>query len=177
MAFEYLIGINHLGLTVPDIDEATEYFKSAFGAKIAYDGLTNADEPRAGQVVEQQLGLPKGGKIIRQRMLVIGNGPEIEMFEIEATPQREPIKLADYGWNHLSLYVTDIDKALAQAVKAGGQALSGVHGNSRYEDTPGNGSVYVLTPWGSLVELQIIPHGHYYPANSETNVWVPKKDG
>lgn len=65
MAFEYLIGINHLGLTVPDIDEATEYFKSAFGAKIAYDGLTNADEPRAGQVVEQQLGLPKEGKIIR----------------------------------------------------------------------------------------------------------------
>lgn len=50
-----------------------------------------------------------------------------------------------------------------------------MHGNSRYEDTPGNGSVYVLTPWSSLVELQTIPHGHYYPANSESNVWVPKK--
>ena len=32
-------------MTVPDMDEATKFFKEAFGAKIAYDGLTLADEP------------------------------------------------------------------------------------------------------------------------------------
>lgn len=117
-------------MTVPDMDEATKFFKEAFGAKIAYDGLTLADEPREGEMVERQLGLPKGGKI-------------------------EP--------------------ALEQAVKAGATALSEIHGNSRYEDTPGNASVYVTAPWGGLIELQCIPNGHYYSTSSETKVWIPPK--
>ncbi|WP_411848140.1 hypothetical protein [Staphylococcus pasteuri] len=31
------------------------------------------------------LGISKGARIIRQRMIVIGNGPNIEMFEVEVT--------------------------------------------------------------------------------------------
>jgi catechol 2,3-dioxygenase-like lactoylglutathione lyase family enzyme len=49
-------GINHVGLTVPNIDEATRFFKEAFGAKVAYDGLSYDDEPREGAEVERQLG-------------------------------------------------------------------------------------------------------------------------
>ena len=44
-------------------------------------------------------------------------------------------------------------------VAAGGQMLSEVHGNWRYEDTPGNASVYARAPWGTLIELQSIPGG------------------
>lgn len=44
---KFILGVNHLGMTVPDMDEATKFFKEAFGAKIAYDGLTLVDEPRA----------------------------------------------------------------------------------------------------------------------------------
>lgn len=127
---KFVLGINHLGMTVPDMDEATKFFKEAFGAKIAYDGLTLADEPREGETVERQLGLPQGGKM---------------------------------------------ESALEQAVKAGATALSEIHGNSRYEDMPGNVSVYVTAPWGGLIELQCIPNGYYYPASSETKVWTPPK--
>lgn len=162
-------------MTVPDMDEATKFFKEAFGAKIAYDGLTLADEPREGETVERQLGLPKGGKIVRQRMIVIGTGPGIELFEIKAEPQRQPVGLSDYGINHLSIFVSEIEPALEQAVKAGATALSEIHGNSRYEDTPGNASVYVTAPWGGLIELQCIPNGYYYPTSSETKVWIPPK--
>ena len=56
-------GINHVGLTVPNIDEATKFLKNAFGAK-----------------VERMLGLSEGAEIIKQRMIVIGNGANIEMF-------------------------------------------------------------------------------------------------
>ena len=48
-----------------------------------------------------------------------------------------------------------------------------MHDNSRHEDSPGNGSVYVEAPWGMLVELQTIPSGHYYPEESEAEVWMP----
>lgn len=46
-------GINHLGITVPNLDEATIFFKKALGAKWCYDGLTSDDEPRQGMIVEK----------------------------------------------------------------------------------------------------------------------------
>ncbi|MDO5634728.1 MAG: VOC family protein [Micrococcus sp.] len=166
-------GIQHVGLTVPDLEEATRFFVEGLGALVAYDGLSPDDEPRQGPEVEGQLGLPSGAAIHRQRMLVIGEGPGLEIFEISGE-QRPPAGLADLGLNHIALYCDDIDGSLARLVAAGGEALSEVHGNSRYEDSPGNGSVYVRAPWGMLVELQTIPSGHYYPDDSEAEVWMPR---
>ena len=80
----HIKGINHIGLTVLDIKEATTFLKEAFDAKIAYDALTYNDQPREGEEVERMLGLSKGAKIVRQRMIVIGEGANIEMFEIES---------------------------------------------------------------------------------------------
>lgn len=165
-------GIQHIGVTVPDLDTATRFLVDGLGAKIAYDGLTTDDEPRQGGEVERQLGLPKGAAIHKQRFFVIGEGPGLEVFEISAE-QRPAAGLADFGLNHLSLYCDDIEGSLARLVSAGGEALSEVHGNSRHEDTEGNGSVYVKAPWGMLIELQTIPNGHYYPADSQADVWMP----
>lgn len=165
-------GINHLGITVPDLDEATTFLKEGLDARIAYDGLTADDEPREGAEVERQLGLPRGAKILKQRMFVVGEGPGLEVFEI-AGEQREAVGLADLGLNHVSFYTDDIEGMRERLIRAGGTALSEVHENSRYEDTEDNGSVYVKAPWGMLIELQTIPHGHYYPKDSEARVWTP----
>lgn len=165
-------GIQHIGVTVPDLEAATRFFKEGLGAKVAYDGLSPDDEPRQGTEVEGQLGLPRGAAIHRQRMFVIGEGPGLEVFEISG-PQRDAAGLADIGLNHISLYCDDIHASLERLVAAGGQALSDVHENSRHEDSPGNGSVYVKAPWGMLIELQTIPGGHYYPPDSESDVWMP----
>ena len=50
-------GVGHIGVTVPDIDEATAFFRAGFGGKVAYDGLTRDDPPRRGREVERQHGL------------------------------------------------------------------------------------------------------------------------
>lgn len=165
-------GIQHIGVTVPDLDAATTFFVEGLGAKVAYDGLTPEDEPREGEEVERQLGLPSGAAIHRQRMIVIGEGPGLEVFEIRGE-QRAASGLADFGLNHISLYCDDIEGSLARLVAAGGRPLSEVHGNSRHEDSPGNGSVYVKAPWGMLIELQTIPSGHYYGEDSQAEVWMP----
>lgn len=165
-------GIQHIGITVPDLDAATRFLVEGLGAQVSYDGLTSEDEPRQGREVEAQLGLPTGAAIHRQRMFVVGEGPGLEVFEISGH-QRPSAGLADFGLNHMALYCDDIDGSLARLVDAGGEALSEVHGNSRYEDSPGNGSVYVKAPWGMLIELQTIPAGHYYPDDSESPVWMP----
>ncbi|MBF7024950.1 VOC family protein [Staphylococcus kloosii] len=169
-------GINHIGLTVPNIEEATKFFKEALDAKIAYDSQTKTDDPRAGTFVEHVLGLERGAKIIKKRMLVFGNGPNIEMFEFKDAHQSGAENLQDIGYTHISFYVDDFDKALERVKRAGGVPLSEPHENTRYEDTEGNATVYVRTPWGSLLELQTIPNGFYYPESSESAVFTPEAD-
>ena len=94
-------------------------------------------------------------------MIRIGNGPNLEVFEISGQQSAEA-GLTDLGLNYMCFYCDDIDSAPARLVAAGGQALSEVHENSRYADSEGEGSVHVKAPWGMLVELQSIPAGHYY---------------
>ena len=106
--------------------------------------------------------------------MVIGAGQGLELFEISGK-QREAAGLANFGLNHISFYCDDIEGSLQRLVDAVGEALSEVHGNSRYEDSEGNGSVYVKAPWGMLIELQTIPNGHYYPDSAEAKAWTPEK--
>lgn len=167
-------GINHVGLTVPDLQQATEFLQKALDAKFVYNGLTDNDLPRKGGDTERQLGLTEGSMVIKQRLLRIGNGPNLELFEIVSREQEQPVRLQDIGWNHISLYVDDIKHAVERVSIAGGQFLSEIHGNSRHEDTDGNASVYFKTPWGSLIELQSIPKGYYYPNDSEAETWIPE---
>lgn len=167
-------GINYVGLTVPDLQQATEFLQKALDARFVYDGLTDNDTPRKGADTERQLGLSSGSMIIKQRLLRIGNGPNLELFEIISQEQEQPVKLQDIGWNHISLYVDDINYSVERVREAGGRFLSEVHGNSRHEDTEDNASVYFLAPWGSLIELQSIPNGYYYPDDSEAETWMPE---
>lgn len=168
-------GINHIGLTVPNIEVATEFFKQGLDGKVAYDSQTQNDSPREGEFVEEVLGLEKGAKIIKKRMMVFGNGPNIELFEFKDASQQQAVSLQDIGFTHLSFYVDHFDKALSQIKRAGGQPISEPHLNTRYEDTKDNQTVYVKTPWGSLIELQTIPNGYYYPPDSEADVFIPNK--
>ena len=105
-------------------------------------------------------------------MIRIGNGPNLEVFEISGQQSAEA-GLTDLGLNYMCFYCDDIDSAPARLVAAGGQALSEVHENSRYADSEGEGSVHVKAPWGMLVELQSIPAGHHYLEGCTTRVSMP----
>ena len=113
-------GINHVGLTVPDLQQATEFFQKALDARFVYNGLTENDPPREGADTERQLGLTEGSMIIKQRLLRIGNGPNLELFEIVSKDQKTPARLQDIGWNHISFYVDDIHSAVERVRLAGG---------------------------------------------------------
>ena len=103
------------------------------------------DDPRQGEEVERMLGLSEGTKIVKQRMIVIGNSANIEMFEIVSDLQDGPLKLEDLGFNHISLFVENMDKAISDACDAGAIPLSEKHDNSRYEDSDESSSVYLKT--------------------------------
>ncbi|PJN48555.1 hypothetical protein PAEAM_60970 [Paenibacillus sp. GM1FR] len=39
-------GIDHIGITVPDMEQATLFLQQAFGAQLAYDHITPDDPHR-----------------------------------------------------------------------------------------------------------------------------------
>lgn len=119
--------------------------------------------------------LPAGSAIVAQRMIQIGTCPSLEVFQIEGAHPRAAAGLVDLGWGHVSLLVDDMAAVITRATSAGATALSAPHDNSRHEDTPGNASVYLRAPWGSLIELQALPIGHWYGTGSETEVWTPPR--
>lgn len=168
-------GIEHIGMTVPNIEEATLFFKEAFGALISYDVQRPEDEPMKGEDVEKQLGLPSGRKIVHMRLLRVEKGPSIELFELEAKPDQAPAGIADAGLHHFALYVDHIEEASKKFKAAGGSLLSEPHPLAGIEEGPHNRGVYGKTPWGSLIELIQYPDGIDYPEDSEAERWTPGK--
>lgn len=167
-------GIDHIGVTVPDIEEATVFFKKAFDAKIAYDNKKIEDEPLAGPNLEKTLGLKKGTKVIHMRLLSFNNSASIELFNYVDADQRRPSIASDLGVQHFGFYVDDIKEAAKAFVEAGGELLNDP-GELLGDLEDGTGHfVYGRAPWGMLIELiSYTPHGLNYPEDSEAKRFTP----
>jgi catechol 2,3-dioxygenase-like lactoylglutathione lyase family enzyme len=162
--------IEHIGITVPDLEQATDFFMDAFGAEKIYDML---DEPLAGSAVEIGLGIPQGARIEAIRMLRLGEGPNLELFTYSGTAQREPVVPSDYGLQHFCVYVDDIDEAATRLEKAGGQLLSAPGDLPGGDAGEGNRYLYARTPWGGTVELVTYPSPQAYESHTSLRRWRP----
>jgi catechol 2,3-dioxygenase-like lactoylglutathione lyase family enzyme len=126
----------------------------------------------AGADAEIQLGLPTGAKIVHMRLLRLGNGPSLELFQVSDAVQRGPAALPDIGLQHFALYVDNIDEAAARFEAAGGTLLSSPNPLVGPEAAPHNRWLYGRAPWGSLIELVTYPDGVKVP-RSTPGRWTP----
>ncbi len=163
--------VEHIGLTVPDLEQATTFFAAAFDAEMIYDMI---DEPLGGPAIEKGLGVPEGAVITAIRMLRLGNGPNLELFTYSGVPQRDPVRPSDYGLQHFCVYVDDIDAAAEQLESAGGLLLSSPGELPGGDAGAGNRYVYARTPWGSTVELVTYPSPQAYEATTDLRRWRPE---
>ncbi|WP_083078264.1 antibiotic biosynthesis monooxygenase [Thioclava electrotropha] len=166
-------GVDHAGLTVPDIDAATRFFSEAFGAVTLYDVLPEDGPDMEGEGPQAELGLSPGTRITHMRLVRIGNGPCLELFRIEGGEQSEPARLQDLGLTHLGLYVDDVEAACAAFAAAGGTLLKGPHPLANNEDNDGNAGIYGRAPWGTLIELLTYPGGIDLPEGAPAPRWTP----
>ncbi|MEJ8305452.1 VOC family protein [Saccharibacillus sacchari] len=171
-------GVDHIGITVSDMDQATTFFQKAFGAIVCYNGLTADQEPQQGKQTEQRLGLKPGAKVVQIRMLRIGNSVNLELFRFEDTEQSEPAIASDLGVQHFGFYTDNLDEAVRRFEDAGGTLLSEPSELTGWESGTGDSSepnrfVYGRTPWGMLIELLSLPKGVRYPDETEAKRWEP----
>ncbi|PLS04914.1 glyoxalase [Neobacillus cucumis] len=167
-------GIDHIGLTVPNIDEATEFFKKVFNARICYDVHTPEMPPQCGISAKRNVNLPEGESIDHIRLLRIGNTPCIELFHIKSKNQFVIDTIVNFGLTHLAFYTDNIELTAKKFVEAGGTLCSEPHLlPSEIEGGAKNYWVYGQAPWGSLIELISYSSGIDYPENSEVDRWTP----
>ena len=163
-------GIDHVGLTVPDLETASRFLEDAFGAIRLYDVQVPDAPPMAGAEAEKQLGLPTGAKIVHMRLLRVGEGPSLELFQFADASQRDAAALPDYGLQHIALYVDDIAKA-AEYLRS--KNVKTMQGPIPVNEGPAAGQsiLYFLTPWGMQMELISYPKGMAYEKSSKTVLW------
>lgn len=77
MPTETIRDMDHVGITGSDIDEATRFFKEAFGAEVIYDSVSRSDDVK-GEDTENILTLFPGTHITTVRMMTLKPGPGLE---------------------------------------------------------------------------------------------------
>lgn len=162
--------MDHIGITVPNLDAASKFFEDVLGAQTIYDMLP---EPMSGVAIEVALGVPEGTKLEAIRMMRLGSGPSLELFSYTADTQREPVRPSDFGIQHFAVFVDDIDAVAGRIAEHGGRILGTVDALPGGDEGPGNKFVYTHLPWGGTMELVEIPSPQAYETGTEIRRWKP----
>lgn len=166
-----LRGIDHIGLTVPNLDEATKFLVEAFDAVVLYDTYTLDQPPRNSEFTHKRLGIADSMAQRAIRTVALPFGPGIELFQYEGPDQREAVTPADIGWQHIAFYVDNMNEALAKVEAAGGKRNSDPVPLSGIEGGDGNYFCYCRTPWGSSIELITYPTPQPYLETAPRAKW------
>lgn len=169
-----LRGTEHIGFTVPNLDEAVDFFVKIIGCEPFYElGPFQSN----GDWMQTQLNLHPRAVMKRLKFLRCGNGSNFEIFEYSAPDQRlEQPKNSDIGGHHLAFYVDDINEAIAY-LKANGVRVLGEPVVREEGPSAGQTWVYFLTPWGMQMELVSYPNGKAYERDANRLLWHPASPG
>ncbi|WP_370208431.1 VOC family protein [Pararhodobacter marinus] len=162
-------GVNHIGLTVPDLDQAEGFFTEVLGCERAMAfGPFRDDE---GTFMQDLLAVDPRAVVNQIRMLRCGFGSNIELFSYDA-PDQAVIEQrnSDIGAYHIAFYVDDIDAAAAYLRDAGIQTNMGPLPVS---DGPAAGQsiLYFSAPWGLQFEAISFPEGMAYENQGGPILW------
>ena len=164
-----LRGTEHIGFTVPDLDQAERFFVDVIGCERIYAlGPFIKDD----NWMVEHLGVHSRTVMRELRFFRCKFGPNFEIFQYEAADGAAPQpKNSDIGGHHLAFYVDDFDTAL-EYLKNKGVAIMGEPTLSK-SHSEGQKWVYFTSPWGMQFELVSFPNGKAYEAQAATKLWHP----
>jgi catechol 2,3-dioxygenase-like lactoylglutathione lyase family enzyme len=142
--------LTHVGLVVPDIHAAVDWYSSVLGFVVLAPAVLLSADSHAGRVAAAIYGERFGS--CRQAQLMAGNGVALELFEFLDPPTQPRSGDFEYwraGLFHICVVDPDIHGLAARIVESGGRM--------RTEGSPQQ-LVYCEDPFGNVVE--IFTHSH-----------------
>ena len=173
MGLPGLRGTEHIGFTVPDLDEAERFFVDVIGCEKVYSlGPFIRDD----NWLADQIGVHPRAIMRELRFFRCKFGPNFEIFQWETPdPQVAPPKNSDIGGHHLAFYVDNIDTAV-DYLRSHDVTLMGDIVESQNASF-GQRWIYFLTPWGMQCELVSFPQGKAYEKTTDVRLWHPADPG
>lgn len=166
-----LKGVEHIGLTVPDLEAATRFFTDVIGAETLYD---IGPFERPDDWMATHLATHPRARINKMRVIKIANGPVLELFEFTSPDQRtQSPRNSDVGGWHIAFYVDDMDQALV-ALKAHGCEIQSGPVDMTEGPSAGLTWLYFTAPWGQQLELVSYPGGIAAYRDKQAEVWRPR---
>jgi catechol 2,3-dioxygenase-like lactoylglutathione lyase family enzyme len=165
-------GHDHTGITVPDLDQAVDFFTNVVGCKKAMSFGPFADDK--GTFMQDVLGVDPKAVIEQITMVRCGYGSNIELFQYTAPDQKDLTpKNSDIGGFHIAFYVDDVAAAKAYLEAKGVKTRMGP---IPVTEGPAGGQtiLYFQAPWGLQLEAISYPNGMNYEKGAETVLWSPK---
>jgi catechol 2,3-dioxygenase-like lactoylglutathione lyase family enzyme len=144
--------INHIGVSVPDIVAAMDWYGRVFGFTVIAEPVeVRNDGSHFGDLAADICGARFGGMNIAH--MVSGDGVGFELFEfLEPTPERrgDSMEYWKNGFFHLAITATDVAAKVAEIVKNGGLQRSKI-----WELFPGEDIrvCYCEDPYGNVLEI------------------------
>lgn len=162
-------GVNHIGLTVPDIAEAEVFFTDVLGCqKATAFGPFRDDE---GTFMQDLLDVDPRAVINQISLLRCGFGSNIELFDYDAPDQKEVRpRNSDIGGHHIAFYVDDIEAAAAYLKSKGIRTLLGPLPVNE-GPAAGQAILYFFAPWGLQMEAISFPGGMAYEKDGGPVLW------
>jgi catechol 2,3-dioxygenase-like lactoylglutathione lyase family enzyme len=152
-------GIDHVGISVPDLKQAEDFLATTFGC----EPVTHIGPFRM---------TPKAESVLLS-MLRCGTGANIELFEYKkSTGSTVMPKSEDIGASHIAFYTDDVAAGVAY-LKSKGITVLGDPITMSDGDTEGETWVHFLSPWGSEMELVGYPNGKGYEKTARVKLWNP----
>jgi len=170
MAIPGMRGSDHIGFTVPDLDQAEAFLVGILGAIPIYSLPRRAVDDS--DWMTEHLGVHPRAAIEEIRFYRLGNGTNLEVFHWSSPDGQKPQPAnSDIGGHHIALYVDDLDVAV-EYLKENGVDVMGEPVNSGAAST-GQRWIYFRSPWGMQFELVSYPNGRSYEAAAPVRLWHP----
>ncbi|MFJ4466917.1 VOC family protein [Streptomyces sp. NPDC089424] len=158
MALPGLRRLDHIGFTVPDLEQAHDWLVDVLGCEYMYSvGPFSSAE----NWMSEHLNVDPRTVLRQLRFYRCGDQAVFEVFAYEAEGRRTSVpRNSDVGGHHVALYVEDLDEAVAYLRARGVPVL----GEPTVSSGPSLGQrwVYFLSPWGMHFELVSYPDGKAY---------------
>jgi catechol-2,3-dioxygenase len=149
--------INHIGLSVPDLERAVDWYQTVLGFKVLMGPYeVTLTDSYASRMLKNFFG-PELKKL-RMVHMSMGNDIGLEMFEFIEPQSKPPKKRFNYttpGFYHICVTDTNIESLVNKILEHGGTQISQI-----WEIFKGSGlkAVYCQDPFGNVIEVFSHPY-------------------
>lgn len=151
------MSVDHVSITVPDLDAAVRFYCDVFGAEVGYrmgpfDATDMPVQDDGRDWTEAHVDV-KGAKL-SIAMLKLADNLMIELFQYDKPDyaRQDPPRNCDIGGHHLAFRVSDLDAAISHLAEKGCAPLEGPIVMDE-GPTVGCRAQYLKDPWGNYFEL------------------------